>query len=106
VGLVTFQAQLSNLALTLIYYVYDKTSGINMLQCNDKFATLQMKLYGVDQGSLKKNLELILGKKKALLPRKKTEVLNRFDEAISYFEEMEFPRGVQVLLELRTKFQN
>lgn len=98
------QAQLSNFALTLIYYVYDRTSGINMLQCNDKFAALQMKLFGVDQGSLKKNLKLILGKKKELDPRKKTEILNRFAEAISYFEEMEFPKGVQILYELREKF--
>lgn len=99
------QAQLSNLALTLIFYVYDKTSSINSLQCNDKFAKLQMKLFGVDQGSLKKNLELILGKKESLRQRQQTEINNRFDEAISYFEEMEFEPGVQILKKLQEKFR-
>ena len=63
------QAQLSNFALSLIFYVFDKTSTINSLQCNDQFAGLLMKLYGVDTGSMKKNLALILGKKRQLPPR-------------------------------------
>ena len=50
------RAQLSNTALALVYYVFDKLIGINSLQCNDRYAELLMKLYGVDQGSLKKNL--------------------------------------------------
>ena len=41
-----------------------------MLKCTDQDAGLLMKLYGVDKGSLKKNLELILGKKQKLQPRK------------------------------------
>jgi hypothetical protein len=58
------RVQPSNPALVLIYYVFDKVSGVNSLQCNDHYAALLMKLYGVDQGSLKKNLELIFGSKK------------------------------------------
>lgn len=98
------QAQLSNLSLALIFYVFDKTSGINTLKCADQDAGLLMKLYGVDKGSLKKNLELILGKKQKLQPRKYTEIQNRFNEAYTFFEELEFPKGVQLLKELEAKF--
>jgi len=98
------QAQLSNFALTLVFYVFEKSSGMNTLLCNDHSAGLLMKLYGVDPGSLKKNLELLYGKKKSLLPRKQTEINNRFDEAINFFEETGFPKGVNILKELQQKF--
>lgn len=99
------QAQLSNFSLSLIFYVFAKTSGINTLKCNDQSAGLLMKLYGVDKGSLKKNLELILGKKRQLSPRKYTEIQNRFGEAYAFFEELEFRKGIQMLEELERKFQ-
>lgn len=63
------QAQLSNLALTLVFYAFVKSSGMNTFLCNDQSANLLMRLYGVDSGSLKKNLELIYDKKKDLLPK-------------------------------------
>lgn len=97
------QAQLSNFALTLVFYVFEKSLGLNTLLCNDQSANLLMKLYGVDPGSLKKNLELIYGKKKYLLPRKQTEISNRFDEAISFFEEIGFQKGRSMLRELQKK---
>lgn len=99
------RAQLSNPALVLIYYVFDKVSDINALQCNDRQAELLMKLYGVDQGSLKKNLELILGKKKSLSERKYTEITNRFVEARSFFEDLQFKEGQRILDELEQKFK-
>jgi hypothetical protein len=97
------QAQLSNFALALVFYVFDKTCGINTLQCNDQSARLLMKLYGVDAGSLKKNLELIIGKRKKLSGRKITEVQNRFNEAYKFFEKLKFVDGVRLLEELETK---
>jgi len=100
------QAQLSNFALTLVFYVYDKVSGGNMLQCNDHYAGLLTQLFGVDQGSLKKNLELILGKRKELSARKQTEIRNRFEEAYAFFESLQFPQGVLILKELASKFQH
>ena len=98
------QAQLSNFALALVFYVIDKTSAINTLQCNDRSAALLMKLYGVDNGSMKKNLELILGKKRELPPRKYTEIQNRFDEACAFFEDLQFKKGIQILRELEARF--
>lgn len=100
------QAQLSNFALSLVFYVFDKTSGMNTLQCNDHFARIQMKLFGVDQGSLKKNLELLLGKKKGMTERKQTEIRHRFEEAYAFFEELQFPQAVLILKELEAKFQH
>jgi len=100
------QAQLSNFALALVFYVIDKTSEINTLQCNDHSASLLMKLYGVDNGSLKKNLELIFGKKRNLAPRKYTEIHNRFDEALIFFENLQFTKGIQILRELEVKFKH
>ncbi len=99
------RAQLSNPALVLIYYVFDKVSGLNSLQCNDQYAALLMKLYGVDQGSLKKNLELIFSKKKNLTERKITEIQNRFQEAYNFFEEIQFKEGMRILDELEQKFK-
>lgn len=98
------QAQLSNFALSLVFYVIDKTSAINTLQCNDQSACLLMNLYGVDNGSMKKNLELILGKKRPLPSRKLTEIHNRFEEACAFFEDLQFPKGIQILKELEIKF--
>jgi len=100
------RAQLSNPALVLIYYVFDKASGVNSLQCNDQYAATLMKLYGVDQGSLKKNLELIFGKKKNLSERKYPEIRNRFQEAYSFFENIQFKEGRRILNELEQKFSS
>jgi len=64
-------------------------------------------IYGVDQGSLKKNLELILGtssKRKNLSNRQRTEMKNRFTEAYEFFEMLQFQQGVQILQELEMKF--
>ncbi len=99
------RAQLSNPALVLIYYVFDKVSGINSLQCNDQYAALLMKLYGVDQGSLKKKLELIFSKQKNQTERKITEIRNRFQEANDFFEEIQFKEGLRILDVLEQKFK-
>jgi hypothetical protein len=100
------RTQLSNQALCLIFYVLDQTSGINALQPNDQFAGILTKLYGVDRGSLKANLELILGssyKRSNLTERKRTEILNRFNEAKSFLQEINFNSGIQILEKLEIK---
>jgi hypothetical protein len=53
------QMQLSNLALTLVYYVFDQTVGINKITATDTFSLILTKLFGIDNGSVKKNLSLI-----------------------------------------------
>ncbi len=63
------------------------------------------KLYGVDQGSMRKNLALIYGKKKDLSDRKYTEIRNRFQEAYDFFEEIQFKKGLHILRQLEQKFK-
>jgi len=98
------QAQLSNFSLALIFYVFDKTTGINSLTATDQHASLLMQLYGVDKGSMKKNLDLIIGKKQKLQPRKATEIQNRFNEAYTFFEQLNFTNGIRILKELEARF--
>jgi len=101
------QAQLSNAALVLVYYVFDKTSEMNSIGNNNQIANILMKLYGVDEGSLRKNIDLIFGsssKRKNLTERKRTEMKNRFDEAYHFFEMLQFNQGSQILKELEIKF--
>jgi hypothetical protein len=100
------RAQLSNLALVLVYYVFDKLSGNNSLRCNDHYAAMLTTLYGVDQGSVKKNLELIFGNKQHLSELKATEISNRFEEARNFFEAIEFTKGLSILSELEQKLIN
>ena len=65
-----------------------------------------MKLYGVDPGSMKKNMELILvtSKRKNMEDRQKTELRNRFAETYDYLEALEFKAGIVRLKELEAKF--
>jgi hypothetical protein len=98
------QAQLSNLSLTLVFYVLDKAAGMNQLQCTNACASLLMKLYGVDNGSLRKNLELIFTRKKSISERRSTEIRSRFSEAYVFLEELNFSKGIIILKELEAKF--
>ena len=100
------KAQLSNPALCLIYYVFDQVTEMKALQPNDQFAGVLMKLYGVDRGSIKNNLELLFGsgaKRRNLTDRKRTEIQNRFAEAYKFFEELNYPQGSNLLEKLETK---
>jgi hypothetical protein len=103
------QAQLSNLALTLVYYVLSKAAGIDEMHCDDHTTNLLLKLYGVDRGSLKTNLELIVGsssKRQNLGERKCTEIRNRFDEAVNFLEEMNYSKGIVILKDLEVRIFN
>lgn len=102
------QAQLSNFSLALFFYVLTKTNNLNQISCDDYSANLLRKLYGVDSGSMKKNLELILGtaKRKNMSERKITEIRNRFAETYEYLEALEFNAGIEKLKELEASFFN
>jgi hypothetical protein len=101
------KAQLSNQALCLIFYALDQTSGMNSIQPNDQFAGILSKLYGVDRGSLKANLELLLGgsgKRTNFSDRRRTEIRNRFEEAYLFLKELNFSKGLVLLEKLEDKF--
>ncbi|MES2329784.1 MAG: hypothetical protein V4539_09295 [Bacteroidota bacterium] len=100
------QAQLSNFSLTLFFYVLTHANGLHPLACDDHSANLLMSLYGVDPGSMKKKLELILGtgKRKKLTDRQITEIRNRFAETYDYLEALQFSAGIEKLKELEANF--
>lgn len=100
------QAQLSNFSLALFFYVLTKTNSLNQISCDDHSANLLKKLYGVDSGSMKKNLELILGtaKRNNMSDRKITEIRNRFAETYDYLEALKFSAGIERLKELEASF--
>jgi uncharacterized coiled-coil protein SlyX len=99
------QAQLSNFALALIFYALSKAVGKGNIIADDQTAGLLLKLYGVDRGSLRASLALITGggKIKDIGERKRTELRNRFAEAIGFFEEMGFNDGVNTVSGLEMK---
>lgn len=100
------QSQLSNFSLALFFLVISKINSLKPLQCNDHSSALLKKLYGVDQGSLKKNLELILipVKRKNLTERKITELRNRFEETFKFMEELQFSAGIEELKKVEQQF--
>ncbi len=64
------------------------------------------RIYGVDSGSMKKSLELLLlkSKRKNLSDRKKTEVEKSFSEAYNFFEENGYKKNITKLKELELNF--
>lgn len=100
------QAQLSNFSLSLFFYVLAKINNLNAIQPNDKTASLLMRLYGVDAGSLNKNMELLLMpvKRKNLTERKITELRNRFSETSAFLEDLQFAAGIEELQKLEIQF--
>jgi hypothetical protein len=96
--------QFHTFSLVLIYYVFDKTSGLNAMQCNDNTARLLTKLFGKDPGGIKDGLKLILGKKEELPARKRTEIRNQFNDVYVFFEKLQFSEGIQTLRTIESKF--
>ena len=100
------QSQLSNPALCLVFHVLQKSSGMESLSADDASAATLNQLFGVDPGSLKKNLRFFFGPasgRNHLSERKQTEIRNRFQEARDFFEALSFPKGIQMLQELEEK---
>ena len=100
------KAQLPNSTLVLIWYVLDKTSGIDSLKNIDAYTDLLNQLYGVDQRSIKTAMDLFWGssrKRSQLKGRARTEIENRFTEAYQFFEALHFEKASTILKELETK---
>ncbi|WP_298707377.1 hypothetical protein [Chitinophaga sp.] len=100
--------QLSTRGLVLLYYILDKCAEINYLTPNDKSASLLLKIFGVSQKGLKNELDLLFKKEKRVKieQRKQTEIAKSFEEVYTIFEEMQFPKGVQMLKELEIRFNH
>ncbi len=102
------QEQLSTRGLVLLYYILDKCAEINYLTPSDKSASLLLKIFGVSQKGLKNELDLLFKKEKRakIEQRKQTEIAKSFEEVYALLEEMQFPKGVQMLKELEIRFNH
>ncbi len=98
--------QLSNRALVLLFYVFDKTSKANYLAPSDKCADLLHTLYGVSPKGIKNELDLIFKKDKRakLEGRHVVEVNKSFEEAYKVLETMQFEEGIKCLQTLQQQF--
>ncbi|MCW3466193.1 hypothetical protein [Chitinophaga nivalis] len=101
------QDQLTNRALVLFFYAFDKASKANYLTPSDKCADLLHKIFGSDPGGIKKALDLIYKKDKRakLEHRHLVEVGKSFEEAYVILETMQFDEGIQRLKQLEQQFQ-
>jgi uncharacterized protein (DUF924 family) len=100
------KAQLPNDTLVLIWYVLDKTSGLKSVNNSGEYAQALTQLYGVDQRSIKKSIDLFFGSsihRAKLKGRARTEIENRFTEARSFFQQLSFKKAMVLLDELEAK---
>src|ERR1035438_8745552 len=74
-------------ALTIIYYIFSKTSSTPLLACNDNSAGLLNNLFGADKDKLKQNLYRLL-KLSSLSPKEQAEFRKGIDTARAFFEEI------------------
>ncbi|ASZ13706.1 hypothetical protein CK934_23485 [Chitinophaga sp. MD30] len=101
------QDQLTNRALVLFFYAFDKASKANFLTPSDKCADLLHKIFGSSPDGIKKALDLIFKKDKRakLEHRHLVEVSKSFEEAYAILEAMQFEEGIQRLKHLEQQFQ-
>lgn len=97
------QAQMSNAALAIIFYVFTKTSGIPLNKVDMQLGNQLMTLFGSSPDSLQKALKLITCKSPAIGPHKQTELEKSFEEARSFFMKLGFSRGLEIVDHLERK---
>lgn len=100
------KAQLPNDTLVLVWYVLDKTAGLKSLSNADEHTMLLTQLYGIDQRSIKKTIDLFFGSslnRSKLKGRARTEIENRFTEARTFFQQLSFKKAATLLDELEAK---
>ncbi|WP_212005288.1 hypothetical protein [Chitinophaga sp. HK235] len=101
------QDQLSNRALILFFYAFDKTSKANYLTPSDKCADQLHIVFGKSRDGLKKELNLLFkkGKRVNLGSCHIVEVGKSFEEVYAVLEAMQFSEGIQQLKQLEQRLQ-
>lgn len=99
------QAQLPNFSLSLLFFVFAQMNGIEILRNDEKFSTLLMKICGIDPGSIKKNLDLLISPSSLskVSDRKMTEIRNRFDEVYFILIELRLEDAVHYLKKIEAR---
>ena len=98
------RSQFSIPTLTIIFYVFSKTSNTPLLPSNDRSAELLNCLYGVDKDKLKQNLSRLY-KVSKLSPKERAEMLKGIDTSRSFFDALSLPQAVIILDQLEVKIQ-
>lgn len=98
------RTQFSIATLTIIFYVFAKTSKLPLPAANDKSAELLNNLYGADKDKLKQNLSRLY-KTASLSPKERAEMLKGVEATRIFFEALDFPAAQKWLDELQDKLQ-
>jgi hypothetical protein len=96
------RTQFSIPTLTIIYYVFSKTSNIPLLAANDRSAELLNQIYGVDRDKIKQNLSRLYQISK-LSPKERAEIEKGIDKAREFFDSLSSPNASQILDQLDLK---
>ncbi len=94
--------QFSIPALTVIYYIFSKTSGIQILPGNKASGQLLNRLFGVTSDSIRRNL-VCLYKISELSAKKRFEIQKGIDSARDFFKAIDSQSASQFLDELELK---
>lgn len=97
------QAQMSNLAVVVVYYSLANAGGLSIWGTNRQYGERLMHLFGKDPDDMSKALKLITCKTAKLTHHKQTEIGKSLEEARSFFEAIEFPQGIKVVDQLDLK---
>lgn len=98
------RSQFSIPTLTIIFYVFSKTSNTPLLPSNDRSAELLNCLYGADKDKLKQNLSRLY-KVSKLSPKERAEMLKGIDTSRSFFDALSLPQAAVILDQLEVKIQ-
>ncbi len=98
------RSQFSIPTLTIIFYVFSKTSNAPLLPSNDRSADLLNCLYGADKDKLKQNLSRLY-KVSKLSPKERAEMLKGIDTSRAFFDALSLPQAVSILDQLEVKIQ-
>ncbi len=98
------RSQFSIPTLTIIYYVFSKTSGVPLLPANDQSAVLVNQLFGADRDKLKQNLSRLYQISK-LSPKERAEMEKGIEKAREFFDALISPHASEILNQLELKLQ-
>jgi len=98
------RTQFSIPTLTIIFYVFAKTSKLPLPASNDRSAELLNNLYGADKDKLKQNLSRLY-KISVLSAKEKAEMLKGVETSRTFFEGLDFQSAKNILDNLELKLQ-
>lgn len=98
------RSQFSIPTLSIIFYVFCKTTAIPTLPGNDKSAELLNGLYGADKDKLKQNLSRLY-KITSLSSKERAEMQKGIESAREFFKAIDLPAAGNILNQLELKMQ-